>query len=269
MGDLIQNAVLDKLTNTFYRSNHVHDYVPIRDGFFIDGGLEYIRNNTLDDPNFEDYSLYFDSPTSEIVSKLLWGTYGKDGKSLLKYVRLQDCTTEHLKAILNIDKLSPIHSTVCNTILSNRLNKHHYHFLSVADTISQASKDPSTKVGAVIVDKDNRIVSTGYNGFPKGIDDTEDRLHDRETKLSYTLHAELNAVLFARRDLSECTLYTTFVPCSECAKIIIQTGIKKVYSYIVPADKLKRWGPIFNLTYDMFKEAGVDLRVFDKDKEIL
>jgi dCMP deaminase len=79
-------------------------------------------------------------------------------------------------------------------------------FLTLAKTVSTWSKDPSTKVGAVIVDKNRRVVSLGYNGFPKGVKDTIEKLEDREQKYKHMVHAERNAMLFANKSLKGCTI---------------------------------------------------------------
>ena len=108
------------------------------------------------------------------------------------------------------------------------------YFMGMALLSSQRSKDPSTQVGACIVDKNNRIVSLGYNGFPNGISDDEfswERSGESklDTKYVYVCHAEENAILNARgKDLSGCKIYVTLFPCNECAKMIIQTGIAEV-----------------------------------------
>lgn len=106
-------------------------------------------------------------------------------------------------------------------------------FMGVANLAAQRSKDPNTQVGACIV-KDYKIVSTGYNGFPFGCDDDEypwDRESDDEykTKYPYVVHAELNAILNARGvDLTNAIIYVSLFPCHECAKAIIQSGIKTI-----------------------------------------
>ena len=129
-----------------------------------------------------------------------------------------------------------------------------YRFYDLACEVSTWSKDPSTKVGAVIVDNSQRIVSTGYNGFPKGIAD-DDRLLDRELKNEMIIHGEMNAILFAHRDLTGCTIYTTpLLPCSRCAVIVIQSGIKRVVSpRVIPV----RWRESCARSIKMFAEAGV------------
>lgn len=121
------------------------------------------------------------------------------------------------------------------------------YFLQIAALAATRSKDRSTKVGAVIVDNSRAVVSTGYNGFPAGIDDEIEERHERPTKYLYTCHAEENAILSAARrgvSVNNCTLYCTHQPCSRCARGIVQAGIRKVvfpYDTIIPtmADDVK------------------------------
>ena len=134
-------------------------------------------------------------------------------------------------------------------------------FLELAKLVGSWSKDPSTKVGAVIVDGDNRIVSTGYNGFPRGIEDCEKKLVDREQKYAIIVHAEMNAIAFANKSVKGCTLYTwPFQPCSRCAGPIIQSGIKRVVS-VVNSDQ--RWKKNFSLAMQLFNESGIILEWAD------
>lgn len=130
------------------------------------------------------------------------------------------------------------------------------YFLHMAEAASAKSKDPSTKVGAVVVRPDRTIASTGWNGFPRGVLDLPARYNDRPTKYRFVAHAELNAVVSARSDLSGCSLYVTLPPCHECAKLIIQAGIKRV---IAPRSDVSRWQESFETAAQMFKEAGVEL----------
>ena len=137
-------------------------------------------------------------------------------------------------------------------------NKWHKRFLELAELVSTWSKDPSSKVGAVIVDKYNRIVSTGYNGFPVGVNDSKDRLDNRDVKYKMILHAEENAIMFAKQNLEGCSLYVTNLPpCSHCAALIIQSGIKNVYT--LQKDIPDRWKESIALTKQMFSESGVNL----------
>ena len=129
-------------------------------------------------------------------------------------------------------------------------------FLELAKLVGSWSKDPSTQVGAVIVDENNRIVSVGYNGFPRGIEDNE-RLLNREEKYDIIVHAEVNALMFANKPVEKCTLYTwPFQPCSRCAGLIIQSGIKRVVS-VVHSDE--RWKKNFTLARQLFHESGVTM----------
>jgi dCMP deaminase len=132
-------------------------------------------------------------------------------------------------------------------------------FLSLAEHVSRWSKDPSTQVGAVIVDPRRRVVSVGYNGLPQGVEDSDDRLNDRELKYKLIQHAERNAILFARGSVEGCTLYThPFLPCASCAGMLIQAGIAAVVSYAV--DERHRWRADIELGKQLLDEAGVEWR---------
>ncbi len=106
------------------------------------------------------------------------------------------------------------------------------YFMGLAHLSALRSKDPNTQVGCCIVDNDNKVVSIGYNGMPRGCKDEDmpwQRVGDfKKTKYAYVVHAELNAILNSPRSLKGCTLYVSLFPCNECAKAIIQAGIKKV-----------------------------------------
>ncbi len=138
-------------------------------------------------------------------------------------------------------------------------DKWDRRFLALAEHISQWSKDPSTKVGAVIVDEDNRVVSLGYNGLPRGVEDSPERLENREIKYKAIIHGERNALLFARRSVKGCRLYAwPFMPCSVCAGMIINAGIIKVTA---PLSDNSRWVEDFKLSQELFSEAEVELRL--------
>jgi len=129
-------------------------------------------------------------------------------------------------------------------------------YINLAKHIADWSKDPSTKVGAVIVDDKGRIVSLGFNGFPQKISDN-DRLNDRDEKYNVIVHAEANAILFANKDLSGYTIYTyPFQPCSRCAGLIIQSGIKRV---VTIKNNNSRWQKDFSTSAQMLIEAGVNI----------
>lgn len=138
-----------------------------------------------------------------------------------------------------------------------QLDKWDAWFLGLARYVATASKDPSTKVGAVLVDDARRVVSLGFNGLPRGVFDMPERLTDRDLKYKMIVHAERNAIIFAGRPVTGCTLYTVpFMPCAQCAGMIIQSGIRRV---ITPEVKNERWEADFALTRQMFHEAGVQL----------
>jgi dCMP deaminase len=125
--------------------------------------------------------------------------------------------------------------------------------LALAKHIAQWSKDPSTKVGCVIADEDHRILSIGFNGFPSGVLDTG--LEDREYKYARVVHAELNALLFARGSVAGATMYVwPMPPCSRCAGPIIQANIVRVVS--PPAGE--RWAEACAVGEEMFRQAWVD-----------
>jgi len=138
------------------------------------------------------------------------------------------------------------------------INKWDKRFISLAHHISEWSRDPSTRVGAVITTSSNRIVSVGYNGFPRGVDDREERYNERETKYKMVVHAEMNAILFAQHSLLGNTIYTyPFPPCSRCAGVVIQSGIDRVVSLPPLGVALERWGDDFEVAKKMFLEARV------------
>lgn len=150
-------------------------------------------------------------------------------------------------------------------LVLNRDREWHKRLLELAQVVSRWSKDPSTKVGAVITDNDKRIISLGYNGFPKGVEDTQERLSNREQKYKYTVHAEMNAMLFAQRELTDAYLYTyPFAPCADCAGPIIQSGINPVVSLIPSPEFEERWGKSFEIAEMMFNESGKSLILFER-----
>lgn len=132
-----------------------------------------------------------------------------------------------------------------------------YRFLQLAETVATWSKDPSTKVGSVIVDTNRRVIGLGYNGFPRGVKDEDYRYQDRELKLKLVCHAERNALDNAPGSVEGASLYATFFPCNECVKSIIQRGIKKVVTFVPPPGKSLLFNHEFS--YIMLKEAGVQL----------
>ena len=135
-------------------------------------------------------------------------------------------------------------------------------FLELAKHISGWSKDPSAKVGCVVVGEDREIRSTGFNGFPRGINDDASRLTDRDKKYPLICHAEENAIMHAARigiSLKGSTAYVTWPPCSRCARSLIQAGIEEI---VYPETKAipERWLEDFNTSNGMLLEAGIRVR---------
>lgn len=137
------------------------------------------------------------------------------------------------------------------------MNHWDGRFMDLAQVVAGWSKDVSTKVGAIIV-KDRRILSTGYNGLPAGIEDRAERLEDRERKLLITLHAEDNAILNAVAPVRGATIYIwPMPPCAHCAARIIQVGITRVVAAPPPPEQAERWHTSLMLSHEILEEAGV------------
>ncbi len=144
-------------------------------------------------------------------------------------------------------------------------NKWDQRYLKLAYEVAQWSKDPSSKIGAVTVGAKGQVLSQGFNGFPRGLKDDFTRLHDRETKYKYVVHAEMNAIYNATYNgtsLDGATLYVYGLPiCSECAKGVIQVGIKRV---VMPNQKMDgKWLDSWMTSMNFFDEAGVDFDFID------
>jgi len=144
----------------------------------------------------------------------------------------------------------------------NMGDKWDGRFIELATHISGWSKDPSTKVGCVVVGEDREIRSTGFNGFPRGIEDDLDRLEDREQKYPLICHAEENAIMHAARvgvSLKGCVAYVTWPPCTRCTRSLIQAGIVEV---VFPNDIEipERWQKDFAMSMNMMEEAGILVR---------
>jgi dCMP deaminase len=140
--------------------------------------------------------------------------------------------------------------------------KWDIRFLQLAELVATWSKDPSTKVGAVIADEKHRVISLGYNGFPRGISDAEHIYLDRDKKYQRVLHAEQNAILFGSKapSLHGCTIYTyPFAPCNRCCLEIIQSGITRVVSL---KDYPERWKESIDLSLELLKEANIKVELF-------
>lgn len=138
-------------------------------------------------------------------------------------------------------------------------------FIKLCTEIESWSKD-FTPVSAIIVDDDKTIVSTGYNGFPRGIDDNIKEMHERPMKYVYTAHAEQNAIFNAARTgraTKGCTIYLKWFPCHECARAIIQAGITRIVC-CSPDLTHERWGESFGHSKQMFDMVGIKIDYYDK-----
>lgn len=144
--------------------------------------------------------------------------------------------------------------------------KWDQRFLELADLVATWSKDPSTKVGAVIVNDRREVVSLGFNGFARGIVDDDIRYEAKEReKYPRIIHAEENALLTANTPVRGCTLYSTVIPCPSCAAKIIQTGIKRVVTRW--SDGTRRYiNAAGAMTLGDFAEAGVQLTILHNDR---
>jgi dCMP deaminase len=141
-------------------------------------------------------------------------------------------------------------------------------YYRLAREVASWSKDPRTKVGAVIVGSEGQILTQGYNGFPRGIEDKTARLADREVKLKYVVHAEMNCIYNASNSgvsLKDSDLYVYGLPvCSECAKGVIQVGVKRVFM-CYPKEIDSKWSDSALLSREMFGEAKVELYTRNMD----
>ncbi len=143
------------------------------------------------------------------------------------------------------------------------------YFMGIAKLSSLRSKDPSTQVGACIVNADNRIVGIGYNGFPKDCEDDdfpwEPSENTFDSKYTYVVHAELNAILNSNSNLVGCRMYVTHFPCNECAKAIIQSGINEV----VYEAEIPRHSEITKPSRRMFAASGIAIRKMEYESIVL
>lgn len=142
------------------------------------------------------------------------------------------------------------------------------YFLRLVYLVSNKSKDPRTKIGSVIV-RDNGIISTGFNNFPRKVADLPERYNDRETKYKFICHSEASAVLQCARigvTALDATLYTQGYPCYECCKSIIQSGIKEIVLHKQWPDLTysEKWVESYKISKLMLEETGIKVRYFDK-----
>jgi dCMP deaminase len=139
------------------------------------------------------------------------------------------------------------------------LRKWDLRHLAIAQQVSCWSKDPSTKVGAVIADKRGRVVALGFNGFPENVVDAQHKLDDREMKYEMTVHAEVNAVLIAGRSSEGGTIYVHGAPvCPRCASVLIQAGIERIVAKNPRCGTGIKWDELGLIALGMFSEAKID-----------
>jgi dCMP deaminase len=156
----------------------------------------------------------------------------------------------------------------CVDPVSSRKNEMNWddYFLGICDAVSKKSKDWNTQLGAVIVNQRQRIVGTGYNSFPSGVNDNIPERQKRPTKYKWFEHAERNAIYNAVADVSNGTMYCQWLPCPDCARAIIQVGIQRlvVSSFEIP----KRWLGDIRVSVQMLKEARVAICLPNEDSAI-
>jgi dCMP deaminase len=145
-------------------------------------------------------------------------------------------------------------------------------YFNMIQQYKMKSKDPSSKFACLVVAKDNSIKASGFNGFPRGVNDSKERYDDRKTKYLYVVHAEANAIASAAKagvSLENCFIYIDTFPCSSCTKLIIQSGISQI---ILNGDSeihnnlefQTRWSEDIEVTTNMCNESGVEIRIFNK-----
>lgn len=150
--------------------------------------------------------------------------------------------------------------------IANVSDKWDRRFIELARFVADWSKDPSTKVGAVIVRPDRTVAAVGFNGFPRGVLDHSERYDHRPTKYEMVVHAEMNSILNTRESLEDYTLYVTpLPPCSQCAAAIIQRGITRVV-VLAKKDLPPNWAEKWAVSKTMFAEAHVGVCEFPELK---
>jgi len=143
--------------------------------------------------------------------------------------------------------------------------------MEIAQHFGTWSKDPSTKVGCVVIGSSNQVLTQGFNGFPRGANDKLARYHDRAVKYKWVEHAERNAIFNAARtgtSLMQATLYVPWFPCVECSRAIAQSGITTLVTYDPSGyddDFMIRWGQDFIVSTDVLYETNVTIRYVEKD----
>jgi dCMP deaminase len=144
--------------------------------------------------------------------------------------------------------------------MTDSQTKWDNRFLEQAKLVASYSKDPSTKTGAAIVAPNGSLISTGFNGFPQCMEDKPEWYANREEKYSRIIHCEMNAAMYAKRDLAGCTLYTyPFISCDRCFVHMLQLGITRFVAPKATEEQLTRWGSAFERVRTYASDAGVVL----------
>ena len=142
-------------------------------------------------------------------------------------------------------------------------------YLRMAREVSDWSKDPSTGVGAILVDPEYNLISTGYNGFASKVRDTPERLNNRTLKLKLTLHGEENAIINAGKAGRMTRGATCYVwpmpPCAPCASKLAQAGVLHIISVTTSPDHHSRWGEDISLAQEVYSETGMDLLIYEQE----
>ena len=139
-------------------------------------------------------------------------------------------------------------------------------FMKQVYLVAESSKDPSTKIGAILV-KDKNVISSGYNGFARNVIDSTERYNDREIKYKFIVHGEANAILTAARlgiSTINTTLYTQAIPCNECMKSVIQAGITEIVIHSKWPMSHSKWEESSKISDLMIKEVGIKVREFNE-----
>ena len=272
------NAVIESLRTP----GEIHS-LKKKDEFYLfavdaDRRLRYdramLRANESDNVSFEKFveqeetEMISEDPNKQNISKCIEiANYKFENNG-----SLEELHSQVERVLEEINSKEKIYKNEFNT---EHLGRENYiswdeYFMGIALLSAQRSKDPSTQVGACIVDKDKKIVGTGYNGSPRGIEDKDfpwSRKGDfMNTKYAYVCHAELNAILNSTKEsLKGCTMYVGLFPCNECAKAIIQSGIKKIV-YI--SDKYSNV-PAFMAARRLFEMAGIEMVKLDTEVDAI
>lgn len=145
-------------------------------------------------------------------------------------------------------------------------NEWHDRWFQMVNLVSSWSKDPSTKVGSVIIPKGSDIPVIGWNGFPRGVKDLPERYADRNLKYMLVSHAEENTILNAARngiDIKAGTIYISAFPCHNCSKSIVQSGLEKVFYRPSSKEFLERWGDSIAISELILNEGGVRYECYE------